>query len=126
VTRAGSPVVVTLHVGEAVDLFQAPMRLKYDPKKLKLLAATPGAFLSNDGQRVTFSHDDQPEKGEVAIQMSRPAGAPGLTGNGAVLSLTFQTLTPGETQIGLIDSALQNSKLQPVPAQKPTVGVEIR
>ncbi|MFN0101297.1 MAG: cohesin domain-containing protein [Bryobacteraceae bacterium] len=126
VTRAGSPVVVTVHVGEAVDLFQAPMQVKYDPKKLRLLAATPGAFLSNDGQRVSFSHDDQPAKGEVAIQMSRPAGAPGLTGNGAILSLTFQTLEAGTTQIAVIDSAMQNSKLQTVPAQKPSVGVEIR
>lgn len=126
VTRAGSPVVVTVHVGEAVDLFQAPMRVKYDPKKLKLLAATPGAFLSSDGQRVSFSHDDQPAKGEVAIQMSRAAGAPGLTGNGAVLSLTFQTLEAGTTQIAVIDSTMQNSKLQSVPAQKPSVGVEIR
>lgn len=126
VTRAGSPVVVTVQVGDAVDLFQAPMQVKYDPKKLKLLAVTPGAFLSNDGQRVNFSHDDQPAKGEVAVQMSRVAGAPGLTGNGALLSFTFQTLEAGTTQIGVIDSALQNSKLQPVPAQKPTVGVEIR
>ena len=126
VTRAGSPVVVTVHVGDAVDLFQAPMRIKYDPKKLKLLAATPGAFLSSDGQRVSFSHDDQAAKGEVGIQMSRAAGAPGLTGNGAVLSLTFQTIEAGQTQIGIIDTAMQNSKLQSVPSQKPTVGVEIR
>jgi general secretion pathway protein D len=126
VTRAGSPVVVTVQVGEAVDLFQAPVRVKYDPKKLKLLAATPGAFLSSDGQRVNFSTDDQAAKGEVAIQMSRPAGAPGLNGNGALLSLTFQTLEAGQTQIAVIDSSMQNSKLQPVPAQKPAIGVEIR
>ena len=126
VTRAGSPVVVTLQVGEAVDLFHAPIQVKYDPKKLKLLAVTAGAFLSSDGQRVNFSHDDQAAKGEVAIQLSRVAGAPGLAGNGALLSLTFQTLEAGTTQIAVIDSAMQNSKLQTVPAQKPSVGVEIR
>ncbi|MSV32022.1 MAG: hypothetical protein EXQ57_05825 [Bryobacterales bacterium] len=126
VTRAGSPVVVTLQVGEAVDLFHAPMQVKYDPKKLKLLAVTAGAFLSSDGQRVNFSHNDQAAKGEVAIQLSRAAGAPGLTGNGALLSLTFQTLEAGTTQIAVIDSAMQNAKLQTVPAQKPSVGVEIR
>jgi general secretion pathway protein D len=126
VTRAGSPVVVTVHVGDAVDLFQAPLRIKYDPKKLKMLAATPGAFLSGDGQRVSISTDDQAAKGEVAIQMSRPAGAPGLTGNGALLSLTFQTLEAGQTQISVIDTGLQNAKLQPVPGQKPSIGVEIR
>jgi len=126
VTKAGSPVVVTLHVAEAADLFQAPVRFKYDPKKLKLNAATAGAFLSSDGQRVNFSYDDQPAKGEVAVQLSRAAGAPGLTGNGALLSLTFMTLAPGNTGISVLDSAMQNSKLQSVPAQKPSVEVEIR
>lgn len=82
--------------------------------------------MSNDGQRVSFSSDDQAAKGEVAIQMSRPAGAPGLTGAGALLSLTSQTLEAGTTQLSVLDSALQNSKLQSVPAPKPTVGVEIR
>lgn len=49
VTKAGSPVVVTVHVADAVDLFQAPLRIKYDPKKVKLLAATPGAFCPTTG-----------------------------------------------------------------------------
>ena len=93
---------------------------------LRLGAATAGAFLSSDGQRVNFSYDDQPAKGEVAVQLSRAAGAPGLTGNGALLSLTFMTLAPGNTGISVIDSAMQNSKLQSVPAQKPGVEVEIR
>jgi hypothetical protein len=49
-----------------------------------------------------------------------------LTGAGALLSLSFQTLEAGTTQLSVVDSALQNSKLQSVPAPKPTVGVEIR
>lgn len=126
VTRAGSPVVVTVHVADAADLFQAPMRFQYDVKKLKLVAVTPGAFLSSDGQRVNFSFDDQAAKGEVGVQMSRPAGAGGLTGNGALATLTFQTLEPGETKISVIDTAMQNSKLQSVPSGKPAIGVEIR
>jgi general secretion pathway protein D len=126
VTRSGSPVVMTVHVTDAVDLFQAPMRVKYDPKKLKLVAATPGAFLSSDGQRVNFSFDDQPAKGEVAIQMSRSAGAGGLNGNGALLSLSFQTLEPGQTSVSVLETSFQNSKLQSVPAPPPNIGVEIR
>jgi general secretion pathway protein D len=126
VTRSGSEVVVTLHVAEAVDLFQAPVRFKYDPKKLKLQNVTPGVFLSSDGQRVTSSHDDNAAKGEIAVQLSRVAGAPGLTGNGALLSLRFMTIAAGDTTVAVLDSALQNAKLQTVPAQSPSVGVEIR
>lgn len=126
VTRAGSPVVVTLQVAEAVDLFSAPMKVKYDPKKLKLAAATAGAFLSNDGQRVNFAYQDAPDAGEVSVILNRLPGVPGLTGSGALLSLTFQTLAAGETMVTILDSGLKNSKLQPVPAQTPGVPVEIR
>jgi general secretion pathway protein D len=126
VTRAGSPVVVTLQVAEAVDLFSAPMKVKYDPKKLKLAAATAGAFLSTDGQRVNFAYQDAPDAGEVSVILNRLPGVPGLTGSGALLSLTFQTLAAGETTVTIVDSGLKNSKLQPVPAQTPGVAVEIR
>jgi general secretion pathway protein D len=126
VTRAGSPVVVTLQVAEAVDLFSAPMKVKYDPKKLKLAAATAGAFLSTDGQRVNFAYQDAPDAGEVSVILNRLPGVPGLTGSGALLSLTFQALAAGETTVTIVDSGLKNSKLQPVPAQTPGVAVEIR
>lgn len=126
VTKAGSPVVVTLQVAEAVDLFSAPMKVKYDPKKLKLATATAGAFLSTDGQRVNFAYQDAPEAGEVSVILNRLPGVPGLTGSGALVSLTFQTLAAGETTVTILDSGLKNSKLQPVPAQTPGVPVEIR
>jgi general secretion pathway protein D len=126
VTKAGSPVVVTLQVAEAQDLFSAPMKVKYDPKKLKLATATAGAFLSGDGQRVNFTFQDAPAAGEVSVILNRLPGVPGLNGSGALLSLTFQALAAGQTTVTVLDSSLKNSKLQPVPAQTPGVPVEIR
>ena len=126
VTKAGSPVVVTLQVAEAQDLFSAPMKVKYDPKKLKLATATAGAFLSSDGQRVNFSYQDAPAAGEVSVILNRLPGVPGLGGSGALLSLTFQALAAGQTTVSIVDSSMKNSKLQPVPAQSPGVPVEIR
>ncbi len=126
VTKAGSPVVITLQVTEAVDLFSAPLKVKYDPKSLKLAAATAGAFLSTDGQRVNFAYQDAPAAGEVSVILNRLPGVPGLTGAGALLSLTFQTLAQGVTSVTISESSLKNSKLQPVPAQTPGVAIEIR
>ncbi len=126
VTKAGSPVVITLQVTEAVDLFSAPVKVKYDPKSLKLSAATAGAFLSTDGQRVNFAYQDSPAAGEVSVVLNRLPGVPGLTGAGALLSLTFQTLAPGVTSVAISESSLKNSKLQSVPAQTPGVAIEIR
>ena len=126
VTKTGSPVVITLQVTEAVDLFSAPLKVKYDPKSLKLAAATAGVFLSTDGQRVNFAYQDSPAVGEVSVILNRLPGVPGLTGAGALLSLTFQTLAQGVTSVAISESSLKNSKLQPVPAQTPGVAIEIR
>jgi len=62
----------------------------------------------------------------VSVILNRLPGVPGLTGSGALVSLTFQTLAAGETTVTILDSGLKNSKLQPVPAQTPGVPVEIR
>ena len=126
VTKAGSPIVVSLHVEGAQDLYAAPLKIKYDPKKLKLNALTPGAFLGSDGQQVVFSENTRNDDGEATITLSRPAGVKGLNGNGAILGLTFTTLSPGSTRINVLDPGLKNSEQQVVPSNSPSIDVEIR
>lgn len=126
VTRAGSPVVVTLQVSDAQDLFSAPLKVKYDPAKLKLAAATAGALMSHDGQQVNFSFQDAPEAGEVAVTLNRLPGSKGVSGAGALMSLTFNAVAPGQTTVAVMETSLKNSTLQPVPSPTPSVGVEIR
>ena len=126
VTKAGSPIVVSLHVEGAQDLYASPLKIKYDPKKLKLNAITPGAFLGSDGQQVVFSENTRNDDGEATITLSRPAGVKGLNGNGAVLGLTFTTLAPGSTRINVLDPGLKNSEQQVVPSNSPSIDVEIR
>ena len=126
VTKAGSPIVVSLHVEGAQDLYAAPLKIKYDPKKLKLNALTPGAFLGSDGQAASFSENTRNDDGEATITLSRPPGVKGLNGNGALLGLTFTTLVPGSTRINVLDPALKNSEQQPVPSNSPAIDVEVR
>lgn len=126
VTKAGSPIVVSLHVEGANDLAGVPMKIKYDPKKLKLQAVTPGAFLGSDGQQVNFSENVRNDDGEATITLARPGGVKGLNGAGAILGLTFMTLTPGNARVSVLDPALKTSEQQPVPANSPSLDVEIR
>ncbi len=126
VTKAGSPIVVSLHVEGAQDLYATPLKVKYDAKKLKLNALTPGAFLGSDGQQVVFSENTRNDEGEATISLSRPAGVKGLNGNGAILGLTFTTLAPGSTRINVLDPGFKNSEQQVVPSNSPSIDVEIR
>ena len=102
------------------------MKVKYDPKKLRLNTVTPGAFLSSDGQRVNFSENVRNDDGEAVITLQRAPGVKGLTGSGAVLGLMFTAIAPGMTNVSIIDIAFKTSDQAPIPTNNPSVEVEIR
>ena len=125
-TRVGSPVVLTLHAANTTDLFFAPIKIKFDPRLLKLNASTAGAFLSGDGQRVTFTENTLNDVGEATVNLNRSPGAGGLSGSGALVSFTFMAVGKGSATVRVIESNFKNSQMQPIAAAGPQVQVEIR
>ncbi len=117
----GGPVQVSLLIDNAADLFTAaPIRIKYDPKLLKLNDITPGDLFTKDGVHVTSVKDIRNELGEAVVTVSRAQGATGVAGSGAVLMLNFTAIGRGEGSVTLPELELRNAKLQPLaiaPAQ---------
>jgi hypothetical protein len=113
-------------VANTTDLFFAPVKIKYDPKLLKLNASTAGAFLSGDGQRVTFTENARNDAGEATVNLNRLPGAGGLSGSGALVSFTFTAIGKGSANVQVIESNFKNSQMQPIAAPGPQVQVEIR
>ena len=126
VTRPGSNIILTLKADGAVDLFSAPVKLKYDPKMLKLVSASAGVLLTGGNQKVNLNENTQNDKGEATITLNRLPGSPGVSGSGALLSLTFQALASGTANISVTEAAFKNSQLQSIAAKAPPVSVEIR
>jgi general secretion pathway protein D len=110
------PLSVTL--SGAHDVSSVPLQIQYDASKLTLLNVDSGDLLGKDGQAVALVHrDDGP--GMITIAASRPPGAVGVNGAGAVCVLTFQAKTSGATDVvithpGVLDSA---QKSEPASAQ---------
>ena len=125
-TRVSSPVVLTIHVANTTDLFSAPVKIKYDPKLLRLNAATAGVFLSGDGQRVTFTENTLNDSGEATVNLNRPPGVGGISGSGALVSFTFLAVGKGTATVQVVESNFKNSQMQPISAPGPQVQVEIR
>jgi hypothetical protein len=117
----GGPVQVSLLIDNAADLFTAaPIRIKYDPKLLKLNDITPGDLFTKDGVHVTSVKDIRNELGEAVVTVSRAQGATGVAGSGAGLILNFKAIGRGEGSVTLPELELRNAKLQPLaiaPAQ---------
>jgi len=122
----GSPVMVTVEVENAADLFSAPLRLKFDPKVLRLNEVTRGNLFSLDGQNVIFTRNIQNDIGEVAVNLNRMPGSTGVQGNGVLITLAFQAIGPGASKVTVVDAPLKNSRLEPIPVAAPEATILVK
>jgi len=125
-TSLGMTVNVSIQVEGAPDLFSAPLRVKFDPKFLRLNEVLRGAMLSADGQQPIFTRNIRNDAGEAIVMHSRLPGSSGVSGAGTLVTLVFQTVARGSTQVTLTEASLQNSKMQPLSSSAPSLNVEVR
>jgi len=110
---ANFSVAVNLNGGK--DISSVPLQIQYDANKLSLVNVDSGDLLARDGQAVALVHrDDGP--GMITIAASRPPGTAGVTGSGAVCTLTFQAKQAGESDVIITRPGALDSAQHPVPA----------
>src|SRR5580700_8511975 len=95
----GNTFVVNLLISGAQNVYSVPVQLNYDPAKLQLVNISNGGFLSQDGQAVALVHREDETTGTLQITASRPPGSGGVSGQGAVVTLTFQAKASGQTPL---------------------------
>ena len=106
------PVVLT----GGTDVSAVPLQVQYDPSKISLVNVGDGDLLNRDGQVVSMAHrDDGP--GNITLNVSRPPGAPGVSGAGVVCVLTFQAKAQGQTNLSITRGGAMNSAGKPLQAQ---------
>jgi general secretion pathway protein D len=125
-TQLGGVGTVALQVENATDLFAAPMKLKFDPKILRLTAVRQGNLLGGDGQKVNFSENTLNDAGETTITLNRLPGTGGVNGSGTLVTLTFQTVGRGTSTVTLTDIGLKNSQMQPINTPVPSLTVTVQ
>ncbi len=95
----GNTFVVNLLISGAQNVYSVPVQLNYDMTKLQLVNISSGGFLSQDGQAVALVHREDETTGALLITATRPPGSPGVSGQGAVVTLTFQAKASGQTPL---------------------------
>ncbi len=95
----GSTFAVNLVLSGAQNVHDVPVELNYNPALLSLVNVSNGSFLSQDGQIVTLVHREDEAVGQVQITASRPQGAGGVSGQGTIVTITFQTKENGQTPL---------------------------
>jgi len=110
----GGTFAVNLLISGAQNVYSVPVQLNYDPRLLQLLNVSNGGFLSQDGQAVALVHREDETVGQLQITATRPPGAGGVSGQGTVVTMTFQAKTTGQTPLTITRGGARDPGLQAI------------
>ena len=110
----GNTFAVNLLISGAQNVYSVPVQVNYDPKMLQMVNVSNGGFLSQDGQIVTLVHREDETLGQSQITASRPGGANGVSGQGCVVTLTFQAKASGQTPLTITRGGARDPGLQAI------------
>jgi general secretion pathway protein D len=110
----GSTFVVNIMLSGAQNVYSVPLQLNYDPTKLQIVNVSNGGFLSQDGQAVALVHRDDATKGAIQVTATRPPGSGGISGQGAVITLTFMAKAGGQATLSITRGGARDAGMQPI------------
>jgi general secretion pathway protein D len=122
----GGTFVVNLLLSGAQNVHSVPVQLNYDPKMLQMINVSNGGFLSQDGQIVTVAHREDEMVGQSQITASRPPGAGGVSGQGAVVTITFQAKADGQTPLTITRGGARDPGLQAITVNGAQASVTVQ
>jgi len=124
--HAGSTFAVNVFLTGAQNVYSVPLQVSYDPKMLQVVNISNGGFLSQDGQAVALVHRDDDTTGTLQITTSRPPGAGGVTGQGTVVTLTFQAKAAGQSTVTIAKGGARDPQMQAIPVSGAVATVTVQ
>ena len=122
----GDTFVVNLLISGAQNVYSVPVQMNYDPAKLQLVNVSNGGFLSQDGQAVALVHRVDETTGTLQITATRPPGSGGVSGQGAVVTLTFQAKAGGQTPLTITRGGARDPAQQPITVNGAQASVTVQ
>ena len=122
----GNTFVVNLLISGAQNVYSVPVQLNYDPKMLQLVNVSNGGFLSQDGQAVALVHREDEAMGQSQITATRPPGAGGVSGQGAVVTMTFEAKANGQTPLTITRGGARDPGLQAITVNGAQAAVTVQ
>jgi general secretion pathway protein D len=110
----GSTFTVNVLLSGGQNVYSVPVQLNYDPNQVSVVNVSNGGFLSQDGQAVALVHRDDPLTGTLQVTATRPPGAGGVSGQGAVVTITFMAKAPGQSALTITRGGARDPAMQPI------------
>ena len=124
--KPGSTFTVNVLLNGAQNVYSVPLQLTYDPSLLQVVNVSNGTLLSQDGQIVTVTHREDDSTGTMQVTASRPPGAAGVNGQGAVVTVTFMAKAAGQSSLTIARGGAQDPAHQAMPVNGATAAVTIQ
>lgn len=123
--KRGATFTVTLALENATDVFNVPIRIKFDPRLLRLNEVERGGLFVADGQEAIFTRNILNDTGDASVILNRMPGTRGISGSGSLINLIFQAVEAGSTEVRLAEITVRNSEMGPIPVEAPVLAVKI-
>jgi len=124
--KAGSTFAVNILLNGAQNVHSVPLQVSYDPKLLQVVNISNGGFLSQDGQAVPIVNRNDEAGGTLQIDASRPPGTSGVSGQGAVITLTFMAKASGQGTLVISRGGALDPAMQAIPVTGTTATVTVQ
>src|SRR5436305_1699971 len=112
---AGSTFAVNVLLTGAQNVYSVPLQVSYDPTVSQVFNVSHGGLLSQDGQCVALVHRDDDQSGALQITATRPPGSAGISGQGAVVTLTFLAKASGQSTLTISKGGAKDPNMQSLP-----------
>ena len=124
--KPGATFAVNVLLAGAQNVYSVPVRINYDPKMLQVVNVSNGGFLSQDGQAVALVHRDDDTTGALQVTATRPPGAGGVSGQGAVITLTFMAKGAGQSTLTISKGGALDPGMQALPVGGTVASVTVQ
>jgi general secretion pathway protein D len=131
--KVGQEKVVAIAVDNVTDLFSIPLLLQYNPAVVSVeeveFAAGEGGhsgFLSGGTQEIAIVDHIDKEKGQAIISATRQPNTPGVTGSGTLLALKIKALTPGASNLSIVQVNAKDSQQHLIPLVTSEAAVQVQ
>jgi general secretion pathway protein D len=122
----GATFTVNVMLSGGQNVYSVPLQLNYDPNQLQVVNVSNGGFLSQDGQAVALVHRDDPSTGTLQVTATRPPGAGGVSGQGAVITLTFMARAPGQSALTITRGGARDPAMQAIAMSGAQASVNVQ
>jgi len=109
-------VSINVRIAQAADLFSWEFSLRWNTSVLGLIGVLEGDFLTNQPDGTFFGNlTDTDDLGLfLTVFCTTKGNYPGVSGDGALATITFKVLGVGETVLDLFNTKLRDSRPYPI------------